>query len=105
MGFTPRYLNDVRAIPCTFVTDSGTFTVTGLPASDFSMNYVNESSNTHTTGTGTWSGISGNSAQYTPNALDAICTTAGIYKWYPVVNGVTFDPQTVEVIDPTKMNG
>lgn len=105
MSFTPRYLGDERAIPCSFNTDSGTFSVSGLLANQFVMNFVNENSSTHTTGTGTWSAITSNTAQYTPNAADAIVTTAGVYKWYPVVNGTTFDPQIVEVIDPTQVSG
>lgn len=104
MSTTPRYLGDTRAIPCSFDTDSGTFSVSGLMASQFAMNYVNENTAQHTTGTGTWSSITGNTAQYTPNAADAIVTTKGTYKWYPVVNGVTFDPQLVEVLDPSSLD-
>lgn len=104
MGFTPRTIGDTRAIPSSFNTDSGTFSVSGLLANQFVMNFVNENSGVHTTGTGTWSSIAGNTAQYTPNAADAIVTTAGVYRWWPVVNGVPFDFQIVEVTDPTQVN-
>lgn len=99
---SPRYLNDVRPFACTFTTDSGSYSVAGLASSLFTMHFVDTSNNTHTTGTGTWSNITGNTAQYTPSATDTIVTTAGIYRWYPVVNGVTFDPQILDVRDPSK---
>lgn len=105
MSTTPRTIGDTRAIPSSFNTDSGTFSVSGIQANQFVMNFVNENSGVHTIGTGTWSAITSNTAQYTPNAADAIVTTAGVYRWWPVVNGVPFDFQIVEVTDPTQVNG
>lgn len=104
MSTSPRYIGDTRPLICAFNTDSGTYSVSGLNSSVFAMNFVDTSNGTHTTGTGTWSSITGNTAQYTPNAADVIVTTKGTYKWYPVVNGVTFDPQLIEVLDPSSLD-
>lgn len=101
MSFSPRYIGDVRPYACTFSTDSGAYSVSGLLSSAFTMNFVDISNNAHTVGTGAWGSITGNTAQYTPAPTDTIVTTKGMYKWYPTVSGVSFDPQLIEVLDPS----
>lgn len=98
-SFSPRSIGETRALRCTFLTDSSTFSVA---AATLLMHFVDTSNSTHTVGTGSWSNQSGNTADYTPANTDVIQTTAGTYAWYPAVNGIPMDVQIIEVTDPTK---
>ena len=102
MSFSPRTLGDTRAWHNLFTTDSGIFSVDGVPANQLLMHYIDTSNSHASTGTGTWSVISGNSAYYTPAITDVISTTAGTYSFYPTVNGIPMDSQIIEITDPTK---
>jgi hypothetical protein len=101
MSFSPRSIGDDRGFACTFTTDSGDFSLSGISAGQMAMHFVNLSTGQEQVGTGTWGAITGNTATYTPNAGDLIQTTRGIYRWWPVVNNVVFDAQVLVVIDPT----
>lgn len=99
MSFSPRSIGDTRTLHNTFTTDSGTYSVVGAT---LLMHFVDTSNSTHTIGTGTWSNISGNTADYAPANTDVIQTTAGTYSMYPTANGIPMDAQIIEVVDPTK---
>lgn len=98
-SFSPRSIGETRALHCTFLTDSGTFSVA---SATLLMHFVDTSNSNHTVGTGPWSNQSGNTADYTPAAGDVIQTTAGTYSWYPTANGIPMDTQIIEIVDPTK---
>ncbi|MGH2478190.1 MAG: hypothetical protein ACRDHW_00825 [Ktedonobacteraceae bacterium] len=100
MSYSPRYIGDTRAFHNTFTPDTGTFPVTGAT---LLMNFVDTSNGNHTVGTGTWSNITSDAADYAPANTDVVQTTPGIYKWYPTVNGIPMDPLIIEIKDPTKL--
>lgn len=99
MSFSPRSIGDTRAFHCTFDTDSSTYSVVGAT---LLMNYVDVSNGVHTVGTGSWGNVSSNTADYTPATTDVIQTTAGTYSMYATANGIPFDAQIIDVVDPTK---
>lgn len=102
MSFSPRSIGESRGLHNIFTTDSGTYSVAGLSPSQLQMHFVDTSNSVHTVGTGTWSNISGNTADYQPANTDVIQTTAGTYSMYATANGIPMDAQLIDIVDPTK---
>lgn len=100
MAISPISVGDQSPLHCTFTTDSGSFSLTGLASNNFAMHYIDTSNSTMRIGTGSWSNIATNTADYNPSTADV--ATAGVYRLYPVLTLSTgpkaFDPQIQEIL-------
>ena len=101
MSWSPISVGDASPAHCTFATDSGVFSLTGLSASDLSMHLIDTANSTLSISTGAWTitNAAAGLADWNPTAGDV--AVAGLFRCYPVVTLATgpkaFDPQLLDI--------